>query len=101
MGRMKKIIVTAMIAALVVFVTACGRTDNGTVSSGSSQNPDPTVMQTTTESAGQSGGVLRDVIDDVENGMNDVMDDGSGTGNPANSGNIGNVGNGTGVNGVE
>lgn len=90
MGKMKKIIVTAMFAALVVFATACGRMDDGNMTSGSSQGTDSTVMQTTTESDGESGGVLRDVVDDVERGVNDVIDDGSGGGE-----------NGTGVNGVE
>lgn len=107
MGKMKKMLLTAMITALVVFVTACGRVDDGNTASDSYRESDPAVMQTTTESDGESGGVLRDVVDDVERGVDDVMDDGFGTGENENAGNIGstgatgNLGTGAGVNAVE
>lgn len=104
-----------MLAALVVLVVACGRMDDG--NAGSSNASDPAAMQTTTESVRESGGVLRDVVDDVERGVNNVIDGGTGnsgtagnvgntgnngnTANNGNAGNVGNLGNGTSVTGEE
>lgn len=100
MGKMKKVIVTAMLAVLVVIATACGRSDNGnktttapttaptteqtmtpstTPTSEQTMTPStsPTIEQTTTQAPMESGGVLQDMVDGVEQGMDNMLDGGT------------------------
>ncbi len=90
MGNMKRVLFTAMLMTLVIVATACGRDDN--------QNMTTTPMssQASTEAGGtrETGGILQDVVDGVEQGMDNMMNGGSGT-----SGGNGSAGSGTGSSG--
>ena len=102
MGRMRKVLLAAFVAALVIAVTACGRSDSGSGSSGAgtsaagTSSGQPTVRETM-ESTGESGGILQDMVDGVEQGMDDMLNgndgnSGSGTNDSGNAGGTGTSG---------
>ena len=88
MVKMKKILVTAMMAVFVIVVTACGRNDtakkNSTAATTAKQTTEyeTTVYETTaydttvpaTDVPRESGGVLQDMVDGVENGIDRGME---------------------------
>ena len=90
MGKVRKIFVAAMIAAMMIVATACGRNDNGGTSSGSTQGTSAQMTEATTRAesssaessepyvndvtTGETGGVLQDMVDDVEQGIDNMTD---------------------------
>ena len=79
MMKMKKIFVTAMIAAFVLVATACGRNNTTNKNNNASTDVQQTTAATTavpmtTEAVRESGGVLQDMVDGVENGLDTGMD---------------------------
>ena len=110
MGKIKRLAFVAMLIAVVSVVSACGRNDNNGNTSGStnsttsqmteattnagnrsSDSSEPYVNDVTTGEYGsesgqeETGGVLRDMVDDVERGI-DNMTDGMGNGTTDHSG---------------
>ena len=69
MGRLKRAVFAVMILAFVVVVTACGRNDNMNPTTAPRTSPAPTEMTTevTREIETETGGILQDMIDDLDN----------------------------------
>ncbi|MBE5971418.1 MAG: hypothetical protein E7246_02715 [Lachnoclostridium sp.] len=98
MGKIKRLAFTSMLIAVVSVVAACGRNDN----SGTTASSEPYVNDVTTGEYGstsssesdsgnggsnteETGGILRDMVDDVEQGIDNVTG-GTGSGTTSQSG---------------
>ena len=103
MEKIKRIALIAMLAAVVSVVVACGRNNNNRNNNGTANNTTAQMTETSTRTGtsqsqvndvtsgenrnetyhnGETGGVLRDMVDDVEQGLDNVTDDmGMGTTN--------------------
>ena len=66
MGKIRWIRVCALLIMTVAVITACGR-GNG--------NNMTTAQDAPSQTAGESGGVLRDMVDDVGDGIDNLTDD--------------------------
>ena len=88
MGKIRWIRACVLLMMTAAVMTACGRKngnnmttapDTGSVGAGTAveSQTDGTSQNTGTPSqtAGESGGVLRDMVDDVGNGIDDLTDD--------------------------
>lgn len=88
MGKIRWIRVCALLMMTVAVVTACGRKNgnNMTTSPDTGSAGMGTTMESQTngtnqstnapsQTAGESGGVLRDMVDDVGDGINNLTDD--------------------------
>ena len=88
MGKIRWIRVCVLLVMTVTFMTACGRKngnnmttapDTGSAGAGTTMESrtDGTNQSTNapSQTAGESGGVLRDMVDDVGDGINNLTDD--------------------------
>ncbi len=95
MGKIKRLALITMLAAVVSIVVACGRNDNSGSTSGSTAGTTAQMTEATTSTGDTSseasepyvndvtngnyteetGGILRDMVDDVEQGINNMTDD--------------------------
>ena len=80
-----------MLAALVVAVTACGGNNNNNKNTTTAPRTSQAATEMTTEATTESGGVLQDMVDGVEQGMDNMLD---GTGGTSENGMNGNYTNG-------
>lgn len=74
MGNMKRILFTAMLMALVITATACGRTDKKNMTTAPRTTQATTQATTAVEPTMESTGILQDMVDGVEQGMDNLMD---------------------------
>lgn len=98
MEKIKRLSLGFMLIAVLCIATACGRNDStnknttaapstsssaaatsGSTKESSTQSPGNTSSSAGTNQDGESGGVLRDMVDDVEKGVDDLADDITGT----------------------
>lgn len=91
MEKIKRFAFIFMLAAAICLVTACGRNDSGksTTAPSTSSSAAQTSQSASTETSsagntsssagtngeGESGGVLKDIVDDVSGGMDDMEHD--------------------------
>lgn len=88
MGKIRWIRVCALLMMTVAVMTACGRRNgnNMTTAPDTGNSGTGTTMESQTngtnqstnapsQTAGESGGVLRDMVDDVGNGIDNLTDD--------------------------
>ena len=88
MEKIRRTAVSALFVMMLVLMTACGRKngnnvttapDTGNAGMGTSMESqtDGTNQSTNapSQTAGESGGVLRDMVDDVGDGINNLTDD--------------------------
>lgn len=76
MGNMKRVLFAAMLMALVIVVTGCGRDDNNMTTTPMTTQT-PTQATTTMGETMENGGILQDMVDGVEEGLDrlDPTDD--------------------------
>ena len=94
MGKIKRLALITMLASVVSVVAACGRNDNSGSTSGSTAGTTAQMTETTTGTGSyamddsepyvndvtngnyteETGGILKDMVDDVEQGIDNVTD---------------------------